>query len=793
MDITSVFQSLSLEERCKLLVGFDSWHTWSFPEKHVPALMMADGPHGLRKQLESGNSIAVNQSYQAVCYPPAVSLAASFDVDIVRSVGSAIGKECQGEGVHVILGPGLNIKRSPLCGRNFEYYSEDPVVSGTLAKAFVEGVQNEGVGACLKHFALNSQETHRMTSSSVADPRAVRELYTRAFEIALEAKPKMVMCSYNKIDGVYAAENKALLKDLLRKTFGFEGVIVSDWTAVSDRVKSVLATLDLEMPGHLYSVTRLVEAAKQSRDVQTEINHSALRVLTLTLESNQTATGIKADLEAHHALAGKIAEECVVLLKNEGNLLPLNKKADVCLIGELARTVRYQGGGSSHVNPTKIETLADHLRGVNFAPGYRLDGDGYDESKIKEAVIYATRADVAVVVVGLTDIYESEGYDRTHLNLPKGHDELVAAVAKVNKNTIVILQIGSPVLMPWLADVKAVINGYLGGEAGHTALHHVLYGLKNPSGRLAETFPKALEEVSSTPFFAKGNHEVHYQESLYVGYRYQTSAKIKALFPFGYGLSYTTFETTNLRVDHSVVTVPFTLSVTLDVTNTGTLDGKETVLLFVGNPRDDIPRPVTELKRFVKVALRAGETKPVAFVLTEADFARFHPQENCFIADSGDYQIEIRANAETLLTALPVTIIQPRIPSLGASIHRVTSYLPPSLTFETKDFETHLNHPLGHVNLVKTRPFTIDATLEDVSSHWLGRLIRNQVVAMAKKQIASEDPAYVEMVGRSILETPLRSIVIFSGGKISFNLMFASLEIINRHPWQAFKRLWKRG
>jgi beta-glucosidase len=793
MDISSIFQSLSLEERCKLLVGFDSWHTWSFPEKQVPSLMMADGPHGLRKQLESGNSIAINQSYKAVCYPPAVSLATSFDVDVVRAVGSAIGKECQGEGVHVILGPGLNIKRSPLCGRNFEYYSEDPVVSGTLAKAFVEGVQEEGVGACLKHFALNSQETHRMTSSSVADPRAVRELYTRAFEIALEAKPKMVMCSYNKIDGVYAAENKPLLNDLLRKTFGFEGVIVSDWTAVSDRVKSVLATLDLEMPGHLYSVNQLIEAAKLSREVQTEIDHSALRVLTLALESNQFATGLKPDLEAHHSLAGKIAEECIVLLKNEDNLLPLNKKTDVCLIGELARTVRYQGGGSSHVNPTKIETLADWLRGVNYAPGYRLDGDGYDESKIQEAVIYATRADVAVVVVGLTDIYESEGYDRTHLHLPKGHDELIAAVAKVNKNTIVILQIGSPVLMPWLGDVKAVINGYLGGEAGHSALYNVLYGHKNPSGRLAETFPNALEEVSSTPYFAKGNHEVHYQESLYVGYRYQTSAKIKTLFPFGYGLSYTTFETANLRLDQSTVTAPFTLNVTLDVTNSGTRDGKETVMLFIGNPLDNIPRPVTELRRFVKVELQAGETKHVAFQLTEADFARFHPEGNAFIADAGNYQVEIRANAETVLATLPVKLIQPQIPSLSASFHRVTSYLPPSLTFDTKDFEILLNHPLGSANLVKTRPFTIDATLEDVSSHWLGRLIRNQVVAMAKKQIASEDPAYVEMVSRSLLETPLRSIVIFSGGKISFNVMFAILDLINRHPWQAFKRLWKRG
>lgn len=771
---------LTLEEQCRLLVGLDAWHTVPFPNLGVPSLLMTDGPHGLRKEKEAYTNVAMKESYPAVCYPPAVTLAASFDKTLVKRVGSMIGAECRAEGVHVLLGPGLNIKRSPLCGRNFEYYSEDPHVAGTLAKAFVEGVQSQGVGACLKHFALNNQETRRMTTSSVADRRTIRELYVSGFETALEADPAMVMCSYNKIDGVYAAEHRWLLDTLLRKTFGYDGVVVSDWTAVSDRVKSVLATLDLEMPGHQDSVNALIKAAQSDEAVEQAVASSCDRMLRM-IERYATVQTTTVDREQHHDESSRIAAECAVLLQNDG-ILPISKKTDVCLIGELARTVRYQGGGSSRVNPTKLETLADCLRGVNFAQGYTLKGDGYSQDLIDEAVIFAKRSDVAIVVVGLTDEYESEGYDRTHLALPKGHDRLVEAVAMANPNTVVILQIGSPVLMPWKNQVRAIVNGYLGGEAGHLGLYEILYGLQNPSGRLAETFPRRLEDLSSSAFFANGNHEVQYREALYVGYRDLSSRNIPALFPFGHGLSYTTFAYSNLTVcefDPHRASVLFSV----DVTNTGGRDGKEVVFAFVQNPQPDTVRPLVELRAFEKIFLASGETKTVTFRLTERAFSSFDAAKDAWVVQGGTYRIQIRKDAETLLLETSVDVLGPT--PHWSDANRSTRTIP----YESSVFERVIGRPLEGTQKKAIRPFTIDNTLEDVASTFLGRQLKKIIVKMAQKAVQGQDELTVRMVEQSILETPLRSIAIMSGGKITVSNMKGIVQFLNRRPLKGLRML----
>lgn len=774
-------EDFTLEERCRLLVGEDAWHTVAFPDRKLPSLMMADGPHGLRKQKASSASVAVQESYPAVCYPPAVTLAASFDVDTVRTVGSLIGEECRAEGVHAILGPGLNIKRSPLCGRNFEYYSEDPHVAGELAKAFVEGVQSQDVGACLKHFALNNQETRRMTTSSVADLRTIREIYTRGFEIALEADPAMVMCSYNKIDGVYAAENSWLLNTLLRQTFGYKGVVVSDWTAVADRVKSVLATLDLEMPGHAFAAKRLLDAAMEYDEVASAVDASCDRLLAM-VERYATRETRPVDREKNHREAAKIAGECAVLLQNDG-ILPLAEHTDLCLIGELAMSVRYQGGGSSHVNPFRLETLADQFRGVNYARGYTLTGDGYDRDLIREAVLFASRAEVAVVVVGLTDEYESEGYDRTHLSLPKGHDLLIEAVAEANPNTVVVLQIGSPVLMPWRHKVRAILNGYLGGEAGHLALFDILYGKTNPSGRLAETFPKRLEDLSSTAFFAQGNHEVHYREALYVGYRDLTTRDVEALFPFGHGLSYTTFEYSNLRVEVHSDRKPLRIDVSVEVTNSGRRDGKEVVLLFVEAPKGGVFRPKRELRAFRKIALSAGETRCVAFSLEDRAFAYFDPGTADWEILGGDYKIQIRKNAETPLLEATVRIPPRATVRPDPRLDR-GSYQPGMISFDERDFEHLIGRSVEGTHKTAKRPFSIDNTLEDVSSTLFGRLLKKIILRMATKAIAGQDPSYVRMVTQSVLETPLRSIAIMSGSAITVPKMMGIVAFLNNRPFQ---------
>jgi beta-glucosidase len=795
MNIEKIISEMTLKEKCALLVGADSWHTTAIPRLGVPSIMMADGPHGLRKQLESGNNIEIQESYKAVCFPAEATIAASFDPELAYKMGKGIAEECLNKDVHALLGPGLNIKRSPLCGRNFEYYSEDPLLAGEMGAAFVRGVQSKNVGACPKHFALNSQEGYRMICDSVADERAFYEIYTKAFRRVVQENPAMIMCSYNKIDGIYASQNKRLLDDVLRKEFGYPGVVVSDWTAVDERSQALKATLDLEMPGYVYSVHRLEKDFKAGKIAMDDLDASVRRILTL-VESKAGNRIQDFDLSENHQLARKIAEGSLVLLKNEEKILPIRSGEKIAVFGALAREIRYQGGGSSHINPFKIDSLLDFIPAEAdcvFAEGYLLTGDGYDETLLEEAKRMAIGKDKAIVVIGLTDVYESEGFDRRHMDLPRGHNALVEAVRSVNDHVAVVLQLGSPVLMPWKDDVQGILNAYLLGEAGAGALADILFGKVNPSGRLPETFPAALEETPCYGHFALGNGEIPYRESLYVGYRYYSSKGLKTLYPFGYGLSYTEFCYSDLSLDSDVLTVPGTVTVSVKVQNIGDVPGREVVQLYIQNNQDRQYKPLIELRKFQKVSLDPQETKTVVFTLTDADFAYFEPAVHGFVTDSGSYRIQIRKNAETLLLDLPVRIVNETHKNYAMNYMKAASYrVDGGLSFSSEDFESLIGRKVGPGHVKSRRPFTLNSNFEDLSATKLGAFLAKKAVELGTSRVKDADETYRRMVEQSLLETPLRSTVLFSGGLVKMHQMRAAVELCNGRFFKALGWLFRR-
>lgn len=789
MDLEHLLSELTVKEKCSLLVGLDEWHVASVKRLGMKPFMMADGPHGLRKQLEQEKGLFSMDSVPAVSYPTAVTLASTFNKELAYEVGESIAKECIHHQVNALLGPGLNIKRSPLCGRNFEYFSEDPLVSGEMAKAFSRGVESQNVAACLKHFALNNQESHRMVSSSVADLRTIREIYTRGFEIALEAKPGMVMSSYNRLDGVYASEHPWLLKTLLRDTFHYEGVIVSDWTAVSNRVHSLLATLDLEMPGHIDGVQALVNAIQTKVLSEADLDDSLKRMITLT----ETYQGKEDtfDVSSSRLKAKEVALEGAVLLKNE-TILPLQPNQKIAIIGALADKPRYQGAGSSRVHPIQLESFVSMHPELPYAKGYELEEDGFNERLQKEAVGVAQQVDVVLCFVGLTDLYESEGYDRTHLDLPLGHTRLIEAITAVQPNVVIILQMGSPIVMPWMSKVKGILNLYLGGEALFSALDDLLYGRVSPSGRLAETFVHDLSDHPAMKTFAKGNHEVAYTEGIYVGYRYFVSANQPVLFPFGYGLSYSSFHYENLQISNPMFYPGKEIEVRVDITNQGVVSAKETILLFVENPQEPIFRPKRELRQFQKMELKPQETKTVSFILTNQDFAYFNTVINQFDVIDGTYHIQICKDANTVLLATPIQLKTKHTPTYDPAKTSLPSYLWDQLTFEDQDFEQLIGRKRNPTQVKRTRPFTLDDTLGDIQHTFFGKMMKKQVYQMIAGQNTNQDPLVLEMIRCSILETPLRSMAMFSKGQIRFYHLQALLDCINWRYFKAIKCLIRR-
>ena len=614
--------------------------------------MVSDGPHGLRKQDEKGDHLGINDSIKAVCFPPAVLSACSFDRGLMEEMGKAIGREAQANDVSVVLGPAVNIKRSPLCGRNFEYYSEDPYLAGEIAAAFVKGVQSQHVGTSIKHFAANNQEYRRMSSSSEVDERTLREIYFPAFETAVKkAQPCTFMCSYNQINGTFASENKWLLTDVLRGEWGFKGYVMSDWGAVNDRVKGLEAGLELEMPASGGdNDAMIVKAVKDGALEEKILDQAVERILRIIFEYADHRKPQEFTMEKDHEEAQHIAEESMVLLKNENHILPLKTSEKAAFIGGFARNPRFQGGGSSHINCFKTTNVLDSVpcdAQVVYAEGFPADRDFYDKALADEAVKAAAEADKAVIFAGLPESFESEGYDRSHMRLPECQNRLITEILKVQPNTVIVLHNGSPVEMPWLGEIKGLLETYLGGQAGGAAAANILYGKINPSGKLAETMPLKLSDNPSYLNFG-GGEKVEYREGIFVGYRYYDTKEMDVAFPFGYGLSYTTFAYSNLKLSMENPTEKDTVMVSADVTNTGKSAGKEVVQLYIRDLTGSAIRPEKELKGFEKVFLEPGETKTFTMELNKRSFAWYNTELHDWFAASGDYEILVGASSRDI-------------------------------------------------------------------------------------------------------------------------------------------------
>ncbi len=660
-EIKELIGKMTLEEKASLCSGKDFWHTKSVERLGVPSFMVADGPNGLRKQNLNADHLGVNESIKAVCFPTGCGMAASFNRDLAKLLGETVGNECQAENVSILLGPSANIKRSPLCGRNFEYLSEDPIVATEMAGAFIDGVQSKNVGTSIKHFLGNNQELRRMSYSAEIDERTLNEIYLAAFEGAIkEHKPWTVMSSYNRINGTYVGQSHQYLTEVLRDKWGFDGMVVSDWGAIDNRVEDIKAGLDLEMPSS-FGITdkQLVEAVRNGSLLETDIDLAVERILSILYKFlNNRDEKAQFDLEKDHEISRKIAEETVVLLKND-NILPLEKTAKVAFIGKYAKNPRYQGGGSSHINSAKKTSAWDcakELENAIFAQGYNDKEDVIEDNLIQEAVKAASEVEVAVIFAGLPDSFESEGFDRTHMRLPNCQNALITQVLKVQPNTIVVLHNGSPVEMPWVNDVKGIVEAYLGGEAIGGAVYDILYGNVNPSGKLAETFPIKLEDNPSYLFYFGEKDVVEYREGIFVGYRYYDKKKMNVLFPFGHGLSYTTFAYSNLKVSADNIKDTDTLTVSIDVTNTGKVAGKEAVQLYVSDKESTVIRPEKELKDFGKVDLQPGETKTVTFTLGKRAFAYYSTKINDWHVESGEFDILIGQSSKNIVASKTVYV-----------------------------------------------------------------------------------------------------------------------------------------
>ena len=773
MDLEHIIAQMTLEDKIALCEGASFWETRAFEKYGIPAVFVCDGPNGLRKQDLSGGAdmLGLHDSLPATCFPAAVTTACSWDEEVLRAVGTAIGEEAREQGVDVVLGPGCNLKRNPLCGRNFEYFSEDPYLSGKLAAAFIRGVEGQGVGTSLKHFAANSQEWNRVTSDSVMDERTLRELYLTGFEIAVkEGKPAAVMCAYPKLGGVHCSDHKGLLTDILRTEWGFDGMVVTDWGAMNDRIEGFKAGCDLNMPGGSgYMFRECARAVETGLLDEGDVDNCVRRVLKLVFRAAETKKRpFVCDWDAHHAVARRAAEAGAVLLKNEDAVLPLREGAGIAVIGAMAKEMRYQGAGSSHVNPRSLDCPLDFLPGAVYAPGCDDRGDTTDRLLL-DAAEAAKGADTAVVFAGLPGRYESEGFDREDMKMPEGHVRMIEAAAEANPNTVVVLLCGSAVECPWADKVKAILYMGLPGEAGGEAAANLLYGRVSPSGRLAESWPCFGGDVPSSQVFARGKDAL-YTEGIYVGYRCYDKAGTTVRWPFGHGLSYTAFAYSDLKAEGRRVSVT--------VTNTGNRDGGEVVQLYVSPPRDGIHRPVRELKGFQKVFLRAGEAATVSFELTERSFAVW---QDGWKVPGDTYGVEIGP----LSAEVPVSGEGVDVPAWQAGSWYESCAGKPTQA----DWEAMLGRPYV-APVVKKGQFTMENTVLEMKEHSLVMKLLFRVTerAIAKRhggKIDYEDPQFRMMMNASA-GGPLRALGITGG--IKGSVLSGMLEMANG---RFFRGLWK--
>ncbi|ARS52252.1 glycoside hydrolase family 3 C-terminal domain-containing protein [Kushneria konosiri] len=653
-DVKTLIEQMTLEEKAGLCSGDNFWRTKAVERLGIPAINLADGPHGLRAQGEEQDHLGVNDSRPATCFPTAAGLASSWSVERLEQLGAALGDEARAEGLHVVLGPGANIKRSPLCGRNFEYFSEDPLLSSQLAAAHIRGTQSRGVGSSLKHFAANNQEHRRMSVDARIDERTLREIYLASFEHAVkEAHPWTVMCAYNRLNGDYCSEHQRLLTDILRDEWGFEGFVVSDWGAVNERVSGLEAGMELEMPAPVGERDAQIAAAvREGRVEEAVLDQAVERLLRIIFKAHDARPEHAAfDAEAHHQLARHIARESMVLLQNDGTL-PLKNTQRVAVIGEFAERPRYQGGGSSHVNATRVETLLEALESrdarFNYLKGFEIDRDASDQQLEQDAATAAVHADVAVLCLGLPERHESEGYDRTHLNLPANQLTLIEAVTRVQPNTVVVLANGAPIAMPWAGQVNAILEGYLGGQAIGAALADLLYGEVSPSGKLAETFPQRLEDNPVHLNFPGQGDVVNYGEGIFVGYRYHDTHDVAPLFPFGHGLSYARFDYASLTLSADTFDGQDTLTVGVDITNSGDRKASEIVQLYLSDQTQTVPVAAQALRGFDRVTLAPGETSRVELVLTRRDFCWYDAERADWRMPTGTFEVRIGASSRDI-------------------------------------------------------------------------------------------------------------------------------------------------
>jgi len=777
---------MTLEEKASLMSGANFWNTKPVERLGIPGMMLTDGPHGLRKQGGKADHLGLNKSIPATCYPTAACLANTWDEALLEEMGQHLGLEAASEGVSVLLGPGVNIKRNPLCGRNFEYFSEDPYLAGKMAAALIRGIQSNGISACVKHYAANSQELRRMSNDSVVDERTLREIYLPAFEMAVkEGGVKCLMTSYNRVNGIYAHEHPHLLRDILYGEWGFDGVVVSDWGGNNDRVESLRQGGTLEMPSSNGQTDRhIVEAVRSGQLDESVLDEQVDRLLDLIFSSQPHITGKIYDRDTHHAVAGKVAEKCAVLLKNEDNILPLTKQQQIAVIGDFARVPRYQGAGNSKINPTKLDCALDALKAIGanvsgFAPGFRRGGKE-DPTLIHQACNLARNADVVLLWLGLDEGGEAEGIDRENMRLPGNQIALLHALAEVNSNIVVVLSCGCAVEMSWDAQAKAVIHGYLGGQAGAPAMAKLLLGEGNFCGKLSETVPLCYEDISSAPYYPGREATSEYREGLYVGYRYFDTAGKEVKYPFGHGLSYTSFEYSDLRVDDA--------QVSFRIRNTGSVAGEEIAQLYIHPKTEGTFRPAQELKGFVKVSLAPGEEQDVSIELNDRSFAAWSIRENNWIIESGSYELRIGASSRDIRLTAEV-----RKDGTSSNLYEGEVFAPyysgQVQCVSDESFAALLGHPIPNPKWDRSAPIGFNDTLSQGQylSAGLGKHIYNLIsfirklfFAMGKKELGNNV--------MFVMNLPWRGLARMSG-VITDEQVLALLSMVNREKGGFLKLL----
>ena len=784
MDIESKINELSLEQKAALLQGWTVWTTLDLSRKGIPPIFLSDGPHGLRKQAGEGDHLGLNASVPATCFPSAATMANSWDPELGQLMGEALGEEAAANDVNVLLGPGLNMKRSPLCGRNFEYFSEDPYLAGKMAAAYVRGIQSKGVAACPKHFAVNSQEMRRMSMDSVVDERTLREIYLTGFEITVrESRPKVIMSSYNRVNGTYANENAHLLQEILRDAWGFDGFVVTDWGADNDHIEGTKAGSNLVMPAPGADLAmQIVNAVNEGR-LDESVVDERLRELLKVMESTRAAVEAAPksfDADAHHVLARRCAAEAVVLLENDG-ILPLKKETKTALIGDFAETPRYQGAGSSLVNPTRLDNLKDSLAAAGlavtgYAKGYSRTEPKPDQALIDEAVRLAKDAEAVLLCVGLDEIMESEGMDRNSLALSEGQQALIEAVCAANKNVVLVLSGGAPFLLPAREKYRAAIHGYLSGQAGAGAMADALLGKVNPGGKLNETWPEALEDNPSAPWFPSKERTAEYREGLYIGYRYYDTVGKPVRYPFGHGLSYTSFAYSDLKADETGVR--FTL------TNTGAADGAEIAQVYVSRPDVHVFRPKKELKGFRKVFLKAGESKEVFIPLDDKAFRYFNVKTNAWEIEGGTYEILVGASVADIRLSAAVSVAGTPAPlPYGELPHYESGEI---LHVPAAEFEALLGHPIPNGKWGGLLEENDALCQMYYAKSAVARLVYKVMTRMKNKSEARGKPDLNILFGYNM---PFRAIGKMAGGMVSQKMVDDIVFLVNGHFWRGMGRI----